>query len=382
MYNVLASPLMSTEAEARALVERAESEPLLAHRIAAVRAAIDAAAPLLDSVDSAELRARLMLRLAEVKLAETDWEGADRALEAAARHAGEGPLKLLAALRACRVAIRRGPAQRAEAEQLLVATVERLPELGGDLASQRVLAELALAIAEVEIHHDEPNEHAFRQLDELASSAPYVDTAFTARQLAATYALGRGELQPAVRALKGIVKLAVDAGSPADEIEARLALAGALLAGNHGDEAAHHVKVARERAVEHALPALEAAATLAQAGILSHRGKTAAALDRVLEIARAAAAKQDLPQYVAAVGIMAELYANARDYVSAFRTITESHHALAQATGQDTTALFRPLLARLKDRIGEERLAKLAADVERANRLADDLAAKKPSASS
>ncbi|MBV8760728.1 MAG: hypothetical protein JO257_25775 [Deltaproteobacteria bacterium] len=359
---------MSREAEARAAVERAESEPLLGHRAAAVRAAIDAAAPLLDAVPDEELRARLMLRLADVKLAESDWAGADRALEAAARHAGDGPFKLLAALRACRVAIRRGPAQRAEAEQLLVATVERLPQLGSDLSSQRVLAELALAIAEVEIHHDEPDASAFRSLDELAAGAPYVDTAFTARQLSATFALGRGDAQAAARALKATVKLAADASSPADEVEARIALAAALLAGGHADEAAHHTKLAKERAAEHGLADLEAAATLAQAGVLAQTGKTANALDRVLELARTAAANGNATQYVAAVGIMAELYANAHDYVSAFRTVAEAHRALSQATGSDTTALFRPHLARLRDRVGEERFAQIAADVDRANR--------------
>ena len=372
---------MTRADEARVAVERAESEPLLGHRAAAVRAAIDAAAPLLDEVADEELRSRLMLRLADVKLAEADWAGADRALEAAARHAGDGPYKLLAALRACRVAIRRGPAQRAEAEQLLVATVERLPQLGpnmegpgpapgpgSDLSSQRVLAELALAIAEVEVHHDEPDASAFRSLDELAAGAPYVDTAFTARQLAATYALGNGDVATATRALKATVKLAADASSPADEVEARIALASALLAGGHADEAAHHAKLAKERAHEHGLADLEAAATLAQAGVLAQTGKTANALDRVLELARAAAAAGNATQYVAAVGIMAELYANARDYVSAFRTVAEAHHALSQATGSDTTALFRPHLQRLRDRIGEQRFAQIAADVDAANR--------------
>jgi hypothetical protein len=370
---------MSRDDEARAAVERAEAEPLLAHRTAPVRALVDAAAPLLDAVESPELRARLMLRLAEVKLVETDWDAADRALEAAGRHAGEGPWKLLAALRSCRVAIRRGPAQRAEAAQLLAATVQQLPQMGSGLSSQRVLAELALAIAEVEIHADQPDPAAFESLDELAASAPFVDTAFTARQLLATYALGNGDAAAAQRALRALVKLAADAGSAADEVEARLAFASALLAGGDARQAAHHAQVAVDRALEHGLTELHAAALLAQAGILSAGGKTAGALDRVIELAREAAARQDVRAYVAAVGIMAELYANARDYVSAFRTIVESHHALASASGTDVAAMFRPLLVRLRERAGEARFTQIAADVDLANRLAADLADRKPS---
>jgi hypothetical protein len=111
-------------------------------------------------------------------------------------------------------------------------------------------------------------------------------------------------------------------------------------------------------------------------------GQTAAALDRVLELARASVAGQDVQQYVAAVGIMSELYARSGDHVSAFRVIAESRLALARATGSDTMPLFRPLLARLRDRIGESKLERIAADVEQANRLADRLAINLPRDSS
>lgn len=60
------------EAQATAAVERAEREPLLGARIGPVRAAIDAAAPLLDEVPQPRLRARILLRLASVKLAEQE----------------------------------------------------------------------------------------------------------------------------------------------------------------------------------------------------------------------------------------------------------------------------------------------------------------------
>ena len=96
----------------------------------------------------------------------------------------------------------------------------------------------------------------------------------------------------------------------------------------------------------------------------------------MLELARTAAADQDVTRYVASVGIMAELYARTGDVVSAFRTIVESHRALAQATGSDTTALFRPHLAALRDRVGAERLEQIAADVAKADDLAAALANK------
>ena len=365
---------------AEAAVERAEREPLLGHRVAPVRAAIDAAAALLDRDGAPELRARLLLRLAEVKLVETDWDGADQALEAVGRHAPDDvPRRFLTGIRACRVAIRRGPEARQLAQQTLVAAAAQLDEFDdGNSAWRAVAIEVALAIAELAVHDDVPDPGAFEPLeaivDELAADPRHVDVVFTGRQLLATYALSHGELDAAIRALRGVVAIAREAGSPADEIEARLALTSTLVATGDAisvEEASRHVQIARDRALEHRLDELHSAAVLAQAGVLSHAGKTAGAIDRVLELARAAAAKQDVTQYVAAVAIMAELYAKTGDHVSAFRTVAEAHHALTAATGSDTTALFRPLLARLRDRVGDERLDKIAADVAEANRLAD-----------
>src|SRR5689334_3153196 len=75
------------DTRARAAVERAEREPLLGHRVAPVRAAIAEAAPLLDESPVPELRARLLLRLAQVALAENDLEAAEQALDAVGHHA-------------------------------------------------------------------------------------------------------------------------------------------------------------------------------------------------------------------------------------------------------------------------------------------------------
>ncbi len=112
-----------------AAVELAEIEPLLAHRTAPVRAAIDVAAARLDAPDADPiLRARLMLRLASLLMVETDFEGAEQALAAASRHAPDArALSFVAGARRCRIALRRG--QRDEASATLLANAARLPEL-------------------------------------------------------------------------------------------------------------------------------------------------------------------------------------------------------------------------------------------------------------
>jgi hypothetical protein len=366
-----------SDADARAAVERAEREPLLGHRIAAVRAAIDDAAPLCETAEPA-LRARLLLRLASVKMVETDYEGADQALEAVGRHVPDDTvLRFLAGIRACRVAIRRGPEPRKLAHQTLLNAAARLPAFDtGQTGWDVVTAEVALAIAELALHDEPPDPAAFEPIAELVAGIAEVDVAFSGNQLLAAYALSIGEPVRAARALRAIVPLAHKAGSPADEVEARLALASTLVATGDAialEEATRTVQIALDRTVEHDLRELHQAALLAQAGVLANAGKTAGAIDRVLELARAAVERHDIAQYVAAVGIMAELYARSGDHVSAFRTVVEAHHALATATGSDPTELFRPALARLRDRIGEDRLVRIAHDVEQANRLADQI---------
>ena len=366
------------------LVEKAEAEPILGNRLGPARVTLDAAAQALDSVEAPDLRARVMLRLAQLKMVENDYDAADQALEAVGRHVPDhAALRFLTGIRACRVALRRGPKQRAEAGQMLVSAATRVPQFDdGDPIWQRVSIELAIAIAEHAVHDETPAPEAFAALRELvetfADDRAQIDTVFLGRQLLATFALGRGDLDGAARSLRAVLKLAHDVASPADEIEARLALA-AVLAEQGGvgkDEAVRHVDKSKELAKQHGLASLEQAALLAQAGLLADSGKTAAALDRVLELARGAAADQDLPRYIAAVAIMAELYARRGDHVSAFRTIAEASHALSTATGSDAAHLFREPLARLRDRIGETRLAQIAADVAKANQLSEGLAGK------
>ncbi len=371
------------EAAALAAVERAEHEPLLGHRIAPVRAAIDAAAAMLDQVPVPALRARVMLRLASVKLAEQDYEGADQALEAVGRHVPDHvELRFLCGVRACRVALRRGAEPRRIARETLLAVAERLDafETTGP-AWDAVTTEVALAIAELALHDEEPDPTAFEPIAAItagfAADLRHADTVFAGDQLVAAFAIQTGEPERAARALRDAVRTAKAAGSPRDEIESRLALASVLAAIGTPlalEEAAHAAQAARDHALAHGLTDLAAATLVAQAGVLAASGKTATAIDRVLELATLAVEKRDVTQYVSAVAIMAELYAKTGDYVSAFRTIAESHRALATATKGDPTELFRPLLARLRDQIGAERLDKIAADVARANELAAQIA--------
>jgi len=367
-----------------AAVELAEIEPLLAHRTAAVRAAIDTAAARLDAHDvDPTLRARLMLRLASLLIVETDFEGAEQALAAAARHAPDArALGFVAGARGCRIALRRG--RRDEASSTLLANAARLPDLDdpSEPAWRDVTVEIILGIAEVELGADPVAAGGFAPLAqlvaELEGSAHHVDAAFTGHQLLAAAAMSRGE--SAVLHLRALVAIARAHASPADEIEARIALASALVATGDSialEEATRTIQIARDRALEQDLRALHRATILAQAGVLSHTGKTAGALDRALELARTAQAEGDVSGYVAVVGVMAELYARTGDHVSAFRTIVESHAALSAALGSDTTALFRAHLGRLRDRVGPLRLERIAADVARANQLADEIAAEK-----
>lgn len=375
-------------AHAVAVLELAEAEPLLGNRIEPVRAAINAAAVVLDRVSMPELRARLLLRLAQMKIAETDFEGADQALAAVGDHVPDHKaIRFLTGIRACRVALRRGPETRTQAREMLLASAALLPQFDAeDPLWQRVATEIAIGIAELSIHDDPPDPSAFDPLreliDELAHDPAQIDMVFVGRQLLATYAISIGDAALATSSLRSLIKIAQEAGSPTDEVEARLALAGVLMeSADHvaHEEAAHHVHKARERAREHGLGTLQHAALIAEAGVLSRGGKTAGAIDRVLELARTAVADKDVPRYVAAVGIMAELYARSGDVVSAFRTIVESNRALSDATGSDATALFRPHLAALRDRIGSERLEQIAADVAKANQLASELSEKSPS---
>ncbi len=367
-----------------AAVELAELEPILPHRIEPARAAIAMAAARLDAPDAEPLlRARLMLRLATLKLVETDYEGAEQALVAAGRHAPDArALRFLGGARACRIALRRG--NRVEAGVTLVETAAALPALDDarEPLWRAVTCEVILGIAEVALGDEPVALDGFAPLGELVgelgADPRRVEIAFGGHQLLAAAAMARGE--PAAPHLRALVALARDHASPEDEIEARVTLASVLATSADPiglEEAARTIQIARDRALEHGLTALHRATLLAQAGVLAAHGRTAGALDRALELARAAQAEGDVSGYVAAVGVMAELYARAGDHVSAFRTIVEANAALGTALGTNVGPLFRDHLARLRERVGAARLDRIAADVDRSNRLAGQIAGEK-----
>lgn len=372
---------------ARLAVELCEREPLLGARTSPVREALRQAGAALDDAPDPELEARVLLRLASLKLVEQDLDGADQALAAAGDKVGrQGPWMYLAAMRQCRVAVRRG--DRAVALATLTRAgghVEQVAD-AGDPRWRHVLAELALGIGECAVH-DEPGDpapfEALRDLTRDLKAHPgeawttAADALFTAHQLLATDALARADAGRAADHLREVVRLAREHASPRDEVEARLARAAALAA--RGDlagqeEAERVIQVARDRALEHGLEDLHVGALIAQAGLMSQRGKTQGALDRCLEIARIGEGGGDLRRYVAAVGLMSQVYQNHGDFPSAYRTIAESYHALRSLHGDEVKPLFTPLLETLRDRIGPERFTRLVDDVNRARRLAESAA--------
>lgn len=359
----------------------AEQEPLLGHREAVVRTALHEAGAALDGRDDRVLEARVLLRLAALKMAELDWDAADQALTAAGDRLGrEGALMFLVAARACRVALRRGD------HEVAGATLRQAAEHVAGIAEpadpiwRRVLVELALGVAEVAVNGDPGDSAPFDAIkdlvDELRGDPAWTEAVFTARQLLATDALARGDAATAANQLREVVKIAQEHASPADEIEARLARAAALqgrgdLAGL--EEAERVVQIARDRALEAGLPDLHVAALIGQAGLMSARGKTAGALERCIEIARSGVANGNLGRYIAAVGLMSTIYQNHGDFPSAYRTIAESYHALREVQGDTVKPMFTPLLETLRDRMGGARFAKMIDDVGRARRLADEL---------
>jgi hypothetical protein len=361
---------------AAALVVLAEREPLFAHRTAPVRAVIDEAAQVLTTYPDPALQARLLLRLAQVQMVAMDFESAERALERAGALCDDNALRFWGALRACRVAIRRGERDRPAA--LLVGAATHLEAHAPEVAPwPDVAAELALGIAELEIDAEAADASAFEALDDLAADgASRPDDAFTANQLLATHALASGRPDAAAHALRAALKLVVEHGSPEDEVETRLALAGALVARGDAiglEEATRHVQVARDRAHAQGLDGAYVASLIGQAGVLARRGKIAGAIERCLEIARIGARDGDAPRLVAAVGLMAELYAQTGDYASAYRTIAEAYQGLRDATGADVEPLFRPHLAALRERMGEARFQHMIDDVHQARLLAASL---------
>jgi tetratricopeptide (TPR) repeat protein len=353
---------------AAALVALAEQEPLFAHRADVVRPLLTEAAQALTAHPDARLQARVLLRLAELQMVASDLELAERALERAGATCEDEDLRLIGAIRACRVAIRRG--ERDQPASLLVGVATHVESPSPDVA-----VELALAVAELEADAADSDADGIAALGELANH-DRPDVAFVANQLLAAHALSTGQVEVAIRSLRAVLKLVTTHASAEDEVEARLALAGALVA--RGDtigleEATRHVQAARQRAAGENLEDAYVASLIGQAGVLVQRGKIGQAIDRCIEIAKIGAREGDAQRLVAAVGLMAEIYAQTGDFASAYRTIAEAHHGLRDATKVDVEPLFRPLLAALRDKMGESKFKHLVEDVRQARLLADSM---------
>ncbi len=349
--------------------------------------AVDAAAELSPQLRQ-EFTAAILFRLAEAKLFAGDPMAAEEVLQAiGSATPNESPWRYAAGVRACRVAMRRG--QHELAQSALITAAQNMPThqalaaltadmVGSDAHAWRcAVLELGIAIAEFEIQQTEPDRaalDALRALQTMPTLDAGRDQLFTIRQLLTAAAFTDGDANAASVALRANIKFAHAEHSPADEIEARLALIGVLVEQGGAvnlAEAARHAQQARDAAlaIADARPELHMAALVAQAAVLERTGRRAGALDRCVEVATHAATQGNIHQYVAAVGMMAEMYTRSGDIASAFRTLAESNHALSEATGSSTVQLFRPFMQRLQEQAGIERLRKVTADVAAANEL-------------
>ncbi len=358
-----------------ALIDLAEAEPLFGHRQASVRPLLVEAAALLDVVGLPALEGRVLLRLAHVKLSESDLEGtAQLAKRARDRFAGldERWRVLDCEALLARVSIRRDE---------LAGAMTMLSELGSGtddgyepetIDARRAVAHYVLGWAELAIEQRD-YAGADKRLDVLAAGLEGDDDLseerFACQQTRAAVALAQGMLERGCHALRAIVAIAKRAGAVEDELEMRIALAGVLT--ERGDllsreEAEKHLQITRDSAQEHGLDALHMAALMGQAGVFAKKGQTQAALDRCLEIARSAVANQDLPRYGAAVALMSQIYEQKGDLASAYRTFADANAMLRETLGEVSKDVIRPHLVAFADRIGIDKFQEIASQVTRA----------------
>ena len=359
---------------AEALLDLAELEPLLPHHVAAVRGPLGEAAAVLDQLGKPALEGRALLRLAHIKLAENDLEGAEQlASRARQRLDGDSDRLIETESLVARAAIRRR--EFAAAEATLVAVSERAPDVEpATVAARRAAIALTRAWVELAIEQQHYADAATR-LDVLAAAiaaAPddeLVEADYACRQLRAGVALALGNLQAASTALRDAVVIAKRVGALEDELECRIALAGALVQRGDPvgrDEAEKHLQITRDSALEHGLDSMHMAALVGQAGVMAQKGQTQAALDRCLEIANVAVSKQDLPRYVAAVSLMSGIYEQKGDLASAYRTFAEAHASLREKLGDQAKDLIRPPMSAFAARIGHDKFAEIAEAVNKA----------------
>jgi len=365
---------------ALALIDLAEAEPLLGHRQAIVRSLLTEAAALLDTGGRPALEGRVLLRLAQVKLSETDLEGtAQLAKRARDRFGDDDRWRVLD----CQVLLARTAIRRDD----LTGATTMLTELGAGaddrdeaetVDARRAVAHLVLGWAELAIEQRDYAE-ADKRLDVLAAGLEGDDELgeqrFACQQTRAAVALAQGLLERGCHALREIVAIAKRTGSVEDELEMRIALAGTLTERDDlisREEAERHLQITRDSAQEHGLDSLHMAALIGQAGVFAKKGQTHAALDRCIEIANSAVAKQDLPRYGAAVALMSQIYEQKGDLASAYRTFADANARLRETLGDVSKEVIRPHLAAFADRIGREKFQEIAELVNRAARAVRD----------
>lgn len=374
----LAAARQAGEVAPGELIALAEHEPVLERGGGAVRALLHEAAARLDTADDPALRGRVMRRLAYVKMIEGELDGAAESARRAIDfldQAGARDAALAAGCLACRIELRRGGAELVR--PVLVQAAGQIT--GAESEAHDAATELALAIAELSIESGEDDGHEMLEelLPSLQEDEARLDAAWTASQLLAMQGLAAGRPEAAVRALRIAFAIAKRALDRRDELQVRISLAGALAV--QGGQAAlmeseKHLQVVRDVARDLGEKDLHVAALIGQAGLLAgHRRRVHAGIDRCLEIARLAAADNDVPRYVAAVGLMARLYEQSGDHASAYRTIAEAYHGLKSRMTVDPEPLFRPHLDALADVVGPERFRAIVADVNAAQQLAGTL---------
>lgn len=359
------------EPAATALVELAEAEPLLGHRQAVVRKLLEEAALVLDSLANRTLEGRVLLRLAHVKLSEADLEGVEQlAARAQERLAGDADRALEIGALVTRSLVRRKRFE--EAANQLVVLGRQEPADPSPLGARRASAQLLLALAELSLEQQEweqAGKHLAVLDDAVSDDAELVEVRFSCLQGKAAVALALGDRERGIQALRKIVAIAKELDAAEDEIEARIALAGALV--ERGDpvgleEAQKLLQVSRDRALEANLDSLYTAALIGQAGVLAKRGKTKAALDRCIEIAQRAAETQDLTRYALAVALMSNIYEQLGDLASAYRSFAEAHASLREKIGDAARDVIVPHIQAFAARIGAEKFREVAENVTKA----------------
>jgi hypothetical protein len=359
------------ESRALALIELAEVEPIFGYRQAAVRGLLHEAAAIVDTLGKPALEGRVMLRLAYIKLVDADFEGAEQLATRARDRLADDTFRVLEAnVVLARAAIRRH--RFAEAEAMLVEH--------GDVAEPETLTPISaragvmLALAWAELALEQHDYTAAGERLALVAKATRSDPAlaeasFTCRQMLGLVDLATNKFTQACAVMREVVTLAKTYQSNADEIEMRLGLAGAL--GEKGDpvnldEAEKHLQIARDLAREAGLDRMYAASLIAQAGVMNRKGQTRAALDRCIEVAELAVAKQDLGKYGAAVGLMSQIYEQKGDLASAYRTFAEANASLRDVIGERAKEIIVPYMAAFADRIGRDKFAEIADQVNKA----------------